>query len=125
MEEPSRAQLSNSRLESYSQTNKHSQASSSGAVPATNVRMEAHPRDPRSSSQASTSGSRDVGANLQAQPHSRTPRPTPQEGSSRRNPLQACQEFYSFELMPKTFLIKFRQQIEGFQLGANFEVKGP
>jgi len=31
-------------------------------------------------------------------------------------------DFYTFDLMPKTFTIKFRQRVEGLQLGANFEV---
>jgi hypothetical protein len=31
-------------------------------------------------------------------------------------------EFYTFDLMPKTFIIKFRQRVQGVQLGANFEV---
>lgn len=31
-------------------------------------------------------------------------------------------EFYTFDLMPKTFIVKFRQRVEGLQLGANFEV---
>lgn len=32
-------------------------------------------------------------------------------------------EFYNIEVMPKTFIIKFRQRVQGVQLGANFEVK--
>ena len=31
-------------------------------------------------------------------------------------------DFYTFDLMPKTFIIKFRQRVQGIQLGANFEV---
>jgi len=33
-------------------------------------------------------------------------------------------EFYTFDLMPKTFTLKFRQRVEGLQLGANFEFNG-
>jgi len=33
-------------------------------------------------------------------------------------------QFYTFELMPKTFTVKFRQRVEGLQLGANFDVEG-
>ncbi|XP_024395244.1 uncharacterized protein [Physcomitrium patens] len=33
-------------------------------------------------------------------------------------------EFYNIEVMPKTFIIKFRQRVQGVQLGANFEFDG-
>ncbi|XP_024368966.1 uncharacterized protein [Physcomitrium patens] len=33
-------------------------------------------------------------------------------------------EFYTFDLMPEIFTIKFRQQVEGLKLGANFEFGG-
>ncbi|KAG0586249.1 hypothetical protein M758_2G093100 [Ceratodon purpureus] len=37
---------------------------------------------------------------------------------------QKLQEFYTFDLMPKIFIVKFRQQVQGIQLGANFEFDG-
>ncbi|KAJ7524182.1 hypothetical protein O6H91_18G080800 [Diphasiastrum complanatum] len=36
----------------------------------------------------------------------------------------AWEDFYRIDWTPKEFLIKFRQQLEGYQLGANFEVNG-
>ncbi|KAG6543574.1 hypothetical protein Mapa_015068 [Marchantia paleacea] len=34
------------------------------------------------------------------------------------------EDFYSIDWMPKEFFLKFRQQVEGYQLGANFEFDG-
>lgn len=60
------------------------------------------------------------------EPHPAAPQPTSQQSfDSMRSDLQRkLQELYRFELMPKTFLVKFRQRVEGFQIGANFEVIG-
>jgi len=60
------------------------------------------------------------------EPHPAAPQPTSQQSfDSMRSDLQRkLQELYRFELMPKTFLVKFRQRVEGFQIGANFEFNG-
>ena len=35
------------------------------------------------------------------------------------------QQFYTLDLMPETFVVKFRQEVEGLYLSANFEVNMP
>eukprot|EP00249_Psilotum_nudum_P009045 c21672_g1_i1 orf=784-1104(-) len=38
--------------------------------------------------------------------------------------ISSWEDLYSIEWIPKEVFIKFRQQVEGYQLGVNFEVNG-